>query len=110
MSVKEIGRSARVLLQEIIDFAARRCTNQAAKSRALDRRCGAGKTHGIHDVAGFHQPEGKSSVEYISRSQRVDGLHLECRHVADLAVVDPIDAMIAVGDCKKAAEMLPKLF
>src|SRR5262245_31978751 len=104
------SRSASVLLQEIVDFGARRRAHQPAKSRAFDRRCGAGKTHGIHEVAGFHQPEGKSTVEDVSRAQRVDCLHLECRHVADLAVVEPIDTTIAVGDRKKAAEMLSKLF
>ena len=49
-------------------------------------------------------------MEHVSSPKRVDRFHFECSHMADLAFIYPIDAVIAVGDCEKAIEMLPELF
>src|ERR1035437_5069193 len=73
--------------------------------RAFKRGGGTGKAHGVLKLASSRRAERKSSVEGVAGGKRVDRLHLEGRHVAQRAALEPINALWPVGNGEKTGHM-----
>ena len=73
--------------------------------RAFERGGGAGKTQDVRQIASFRQAEREGAVEGVAGAERIDRLHLERRHVAQRAAVEPIDAVRPVGDGEETGDM-----